>query len=75
MENTLSLIDSTDELQELIAEYSLERVEAMDNLYPNSDIRVIEQHLDAWKEQSLQFRNFRYIKKFGDYFEFNPNKL
>lgn len=74
MENTLSLIDSTGELQELIAEYSFERVQAIDKLYPKHDIRAIERHLDAWKEQSLQLRNFRYIEKLGDYFEFNPNK-
>jgi len=74
----MEIIDDTNELNELIAEYSLIRVEKMAKEFPNLRVRKIEWHLDEWKEQSIRSRenkpkwpdSYDYVDKLGNYFDF-----
>lgn len=74
----MTIRDNTNELKELIAEYGKIRVELMDKIYPNTNIRKIEKHLDNWKEESLVNKekrtdswayNLGYVCEIGDFFK------
>ena len=77
----LKIIDTRNEIDDLIKEYSLIRVEKILELHPFCDISMIESFLDEWKEQSLfhlEYPNIseikathRLYKKLGNYFDYS----
>ena len=76
-------IIADDEIFEMIAEYGIERVKAIDKLYPNSTRFFIEKILGDWKEESFAFKDrgvFRswgeisVFQKLGCYFDFHQGK-
>lgn len=74
----LTLIDSENLLSNLIKEYSIDRVEAMDKLYPKEKLKTIDRHLDNWKEECKRLEEtnvgldwgLKYEPILGGYFDY-----
>lgn len=52
----MTIFDPNNELPDLIKEYTLIRLEALDRLFPFTATSFIEDMMDDWKEESLQMK-------------------
>lgn len=79
--SSIPMLDETGEATKLIEEYGEKAVRKICGFYPHQRLRIIEEHLDAWKDESYakmegvtDYRGYDtgYVEVLGNYFDYSP---